>query len=509
MGLSLLARQSHQSGAALQMAQAALGCCAAASPPAALAFAHVGHCLYALGRTEEAEATFRQALSTGQLTSRGAKDADWQGLAGNGGTLQPVGGLLRLAWVQASIGLGELLTATNRAGDAVLQYQRAIAFEPSLIAGHYGLGNGLAILGKFEKALASFETAVGLAPASPECYFALGFMRGKLGQTLAAVTAYRRAVELRPGFASAWLNLGVTLIADGRGQFAEACYRQAIAALASGRTGDAVAEKLGMQTRISAYLNLGHLARSRRDFVVAAEHYGAALGLAGEGSDPASARRTEILVAYGYLHLEQGAFKLARESLALAEAAQAATGSQNGEIASAQNPSGQMTNAEVANARGILLLAEHSATFADNSDPEKVLEAIVAFEQAESLGHKNAASNRGNALLRLGRCAEARDAHQAALDLDPYHPGVRYNLALTQLRMGDFKRGWKNYEDRWAFREVHPAPRRFNRPQWRGEAVVIQEPELVLFLHAEQGLGDTIQFLTVPSLGRGTFGRSG
>ena len=123
--------------------------------------------------------------------------------------------------------------------------------------------------------------------------------------------------------------------------------------------------------------------------------------------------------------------------------------------------------------------------------------AIVAFHQAEFHGHKTAASNRGNALLRLGRCDEALAAHHAAVDRDPHHPGARYNLALTQLRLGDFAHGWPNYEIRWSFREIHPHPRRFAKPRWQGEQLPAGSH---LFLYVEQGLGDTIQFCRYLSL---------
>lgn len=67
---------------------------------------------------------------------------------------------------------------------------------------------------------------------------------------------------------------------------------------------------------------------------------------------------------------------------------------------------------------------------------------------------------------------------------------TRYNLALTQLRLGDWVHGWQGYEARWNFREVHRAPRTFRQPRWHGEML---EGRRIL-LHAEQGLGDTIQF---------------
>ena len=82
-------------------------------------------------------------------------------------------------------------------------------------------------------------------------------------------------------------------------------------------------------------------------------------------------------------------------------------------------------------------------------------EAIPVFERAEALGSRAAASNRGNSLLDLGRMEEALKAHERAVELDAASAGAKYNLALTQLRLGEWKRGWAGYEARWKFREVH------------------------------------------------------
>ena len=142
-------------------------------------------------------------------------------------------------------------------------------------------------------------------------------------------------------------------------------------------------------------------------------------------------------------------------------------------------------NDEAVNMHGILLHTEG-----------RFVEAVEAFERAEALGSRHAASNRGNSLLELGRADDALRAHQSAVERDPEGAGARYNLSLTQLRLGDWKRGWLAYEARWSFREVHRRPRSFDRPRWGGEAL---DGRRVL-LHAEQGLGDTIQFCRYATL---------
>jgi tetratricopeptide (TPR) repeat protein len=408
-----------------------------------------------------------------------------------------------LAWSN----LGDIFTALGQHAPAEHIFRHALTLEPSLAAARYGLGNALALQENFPAALLSFQAAAQLAPDIPEFHFALAFAHGKLASHAAAIGAYRRAVTLRPSFASAWLNLGVELIADGRSQLASSCYRQALAASQQNST-----------TRISAYLNLGHLTRSRSNFPEAQQHYESALALAKQSLEPKAApnpenRLAEIHVAFTYLHLERNDFAKKH----FAEAWQSLHQAESHDDPLHPNP-------EIPNVRGILLLAEDSSqpngvaqvsnlrpgfepnlqqsgcpTFGTSlclrwegeTSTQRIDSAIAAFHQAEFHNHKTAASNRGNALLRLGRCEEALAAHQAAVDRDPHHPGARYNLALTQLRLGDFANGWPNYEIRWNFREVHPYPRRFPQPRWEGEALPANSR---LLIYAEQGLGDTIQF---------------
>ena len=136
-------------------------------------------------------------------------------------------------------------------------------------------------------------------------------------------------------------------------------------------------------------------------------------------------------------------------------------------------------NAEAVNMHGIILHNEG-----------RFREAVEIFTRAEALGNRAASSNRGNSLLDLGDVDEALRAHEKAVEIDPECPGALYNLAMTRLRVGDFEQGWPGYEARWDFREVHRLPRTFSQPRWRGEALHGKK----ILLHAEQGLGDSIQF---------------
>ena len=153
-------------------------------------------------------------------------------------------------------------------------------------------------------------------------------------------------------------------------------------------------------------------------------------------------------------------------------------------------------------------------------------EAVAEFDRALSIvpGHPVAHYNRGIALYDLGRYAAAAAAHDSALAVAPEHAGAWLNRgralaalnrlddaitsygkatairkddadaqfmeSLALLTLGDYRRGFAKYEARWR-RNGMPAQKSRGRPLWLGDYPLARKTVL---LHAEQGLGDTIQF---------------
>jgi tetratricopeptide (TPR) repeat protein len=337
----------------------------------------------------------------------------------------------------ARMGLGELMIATGRAPSAIREFELALRKQPALVPAQMGLGHALACLGRDSDALVCYEMALSLRPKLPEAEFAAGFVLSRLGRQKEAEIRYRRALTLRKDFAAAWLNLGNLLREQGREVYAEAALRRAI------------------QLRpdlVPGWLMLAQLERERSRFLEAEQHLGKALAL--------NPDQVETQIAWCQHYNSRKNFAAAWEWLRKA-------------LAHDSYPN------EALNMKGILLHGEG-----------RFVEAVAAFEEAEAAGHHAAASNRGNSLLDLDRIDEAVAAHERAVELEPHSPGAQYNLAMTRLRLGDWERGWQGYEARWNFREVHRSPRIFSQPRWKGEALNGRR----LLLHAEQGLGDTIQF---------------
>ena len=102
--------------------------------------------------------------------------------------------------------------------------------------------------------------------------------------------------------------------------------------------------------------------------------------------------------------------------------------------------------------------------------------------------HAGVHSNLANILLSSGHIAEAVAMHDRAAALDPAEPNIRFNRGMALLQTGDFQSGWDDYEARWSLPRC--LPRRFGEP-WQGQDIAGR----TILLHAEQGLGDTLQFV--------------
>lgn len=128
-------------------------------------------------------------------------------------------------------------------------------------------------------------------------------------------------------------------------------------------------------------------------------------------------------------------------------------------------------------------------------------EAIALFDRALALrpDYGKARLSRGTALAALNRHSEALSDHRAVLAADKANADAQHNEALSLLTLGDYRRGFERYEARW-LRSGMPRRRSFGKPLWLGEYPLARK---TILIHAEQGLGDTIQFVRyAPVLGK-------
>jgi len=120
-------------------------------------------------------------------------------------------------------------------------------------------------------------------------------------------------------------------------------------------------------------------------------------------------------------------------------------------------------------------------------------EALTYYERA--LQHQPVRAgtliNHGVALQNLNRPDAALASFDEAIRLEPNLAEAHFGAALCRLLLGDFIGGWQAYEWRRRIPAYASVVRDFAQPLWLGDVSVQGK---TILLHAEQGLGDTLQF---------------
>ncbi len=126
-------------------------------------------------------------------------------------------------------------------------------------------------------------------------------------------------------------------------------------------------------------------------------------------------------------------------------------------------------------------------------DKRQIKEAIAHLDRAIMVKPDYADShyNRGTAFQSMKLFDEAEASFQRALAINPNFISALFNSGLLRLLRGEFEQGWRLYEYRWADAQAKQYVRNFSQPLWLGDADLNGK---TIFLYAEQGLGDFIQF---------------
>jgi hypothetical protein len=118
-------------------------------------------------------------------------------------------------------------------------------------------------------------------------------------------------------------------------------------------------------------------------------------------------------------------------------------------------------------------------------------DSLGAFRQALALDDDDgeARNSLAGALKELGLCEESLAMMRQAVTRNPKDDRAMFNLSLLLLTLGQYEEGWDAYEARLRIPglDIHTG---FPQPQWDGGDIA----DKCLLVHAEQGLGDVIQF---------------
>lgn len=136
------------------------------------------------------------------------------------------------------------------------------------------------------------------------------------------------------------------------------------------------------------------------------------------------------------------------------------------------------------------LLIAQGNEYRAQRQPEQAL-ACYAQVFITDHNHTSAWNNYGNVIREMGYPERSIPFLEHCLRIDPNHEQANFNLAVSFLLMGDYQRGWQQYEQRWNFEHLKGQLPDLPRPRWSGEPLQGK----IILLVGEQGLGDCIQFV--------------
>lgn len=123
-------------------------------------------------------------------------------------------------------------------------------------------------------------------------------------------------------------------------------------------------------------------------------------------------------------------------------------------------------------------------------------EADQRFQQALDLkpDYLNAYKNRGTLHVWTGDLDRGQLYYQQALSINPHEAELHRNLGVIYLLQGRFEEGWREYRWRWQVGDLQRPG--ISAPIWTGHELAGK----TILLTAEQGLGDTLNFIRLSQL---------
>ncbi len=317
-----------------------------------------------------------------------------------------------------------------------------------------------------------YQSVLKAVPHHLDAMYLLGTLQLQQGQFEAAVERLTQVCSVQPEVAAAHNNLGIAYKALGRLDEAVHCFERAIAR-----------EK----NYVEAYFNLGQIRQAQQRMPEAVACYRRVREL-----DPAD---LQVLQSLAEVLLDQQEWPEAeqcyREILKFAPQ-QNETRVRLGFVLTQQEKLDEAarTYEDVLRTQPDYTQMQNNLSFIYERQG-RLDEAAQAARRAIELrpDYAEAYNNLGIALRSLHQLQEACGAFEQALQLQAEFPMAKFNLAATRMLAGDLAGGWDGFESREALM-LHP-PRPRLQPRWQGEPLTGK----TLLVHADEGLGDTLQFV--------------
>src|SRR5271166_368583 len=448
-----------------------------ADPDNADALTRLGAACLMLGQFREAATNFQQALRLRPHQAEGHKNLGIA-LARQGNLAEAVASFqeaLRLKpdLADVQLNLGNALREQGRLDEAVARYQQALRLEPDSPEAHHNLGIALERQGRPDEAVTCYQQALRLKPDDAEVQNDLGIVLARRGRLDEAAARFQQVIRLKPNYPDAYNNLGNILEKQDKLDEALACYQQALRLKpnypeAHYNLGIVLARQDKLDEAVACYQQALHL---KPNYPEAHHNLGLILAKQNKLDEAMASYQQALRLKPNYPEAHSNLGNVLQEQGRLDEA-----------VASCQQALRlKPDSAEAHHNLGIVLAKQ-----------DKLDEAVASFQQTLRLkpDYPDAHHNLGIVLARQGRLDEAVACYQQALHLKPDYPEAHWNRSLAWLLMGRFEQGWPGYEWRWKCKEFGSLPP-FHPPLWDGSPL----DGRTILVHAEQGLGDTLQFI--------------
>jgi tetratricopeptide (TPR) repeat protein len=339
------------------------------------------------------------------------------------------------------ISLGDTLKARGQQNQSIVCYQQAIKANPDALEAYIRLGSIHHGQRNFNAAIDYFIKAAQIKPDVAEVHYCIGLSYQAVDQLDHAIESYERAIQLKPDDAEFHHQKGKAYRAKGDLEKTLLCFQQAT------RLKPDFAEP---------YFHMGDTLCFLGQMEAGIENYRKALQC-----------RPDMLEAYNNL----------------------------GNALKAQGN----LEAAVVNYRQVVRLKPDLAEAYYNLGStlrlkEEFDNAITHLRRALELKpqYAEAYNNLGLVFKNMGDIGQATEYFSQALRIKPDMAEAHWNRSFMYLLNEKFEDGWQDYD--WRFRQVrwktlYPHP--YSGPRWDGSPSAGK----TLFVHDEQGLGDTLQFV--------------
>ncbi len=330
-------------------------------------------------------------------------------------------------------------------------------------------------LGIFDAACRFLQKAIDLNPSFIEATQQLAIALNSCGKPNEALVYFNRTIKAAPDNHLALNQCASILIDLGRLEEAKQCIRQALEVTPENP---------------ESLIHAGRIALLQKEPVVAERLFSKSLQLIPDD--------VNCLNWLGLAQLQQDKYVDAQQTLQKVVTLDPELAQAHNNLGLAQHRQGELANAVISFKSALDLDSTYTGAKLNLANTLRILGQLdEARKLQESVlethpDSTEALNNLATTFQDLGQPNQALSCLKKANSINPTLPHVKWNTSLAQLLLGDYVNGWANFEYRWdGCSNLKNAYKKPLDKAWRGED--LQGKTLLLW--AEQGFGDTLQFV--------------